>query len=86
MPTQTILIYATNWCPDCIRVKRFLTQHNIDFDWINIDTDDEGTDYVRKVNNGIRVVPTILFEDGSILLEPSNNKLAEKLGINKEQG
>jgi len=84
MPTQSILIYATNWCPDCIRVKRFLTQHNIEFTWINIDTDDEGANYVRKVNNGIRIVPTILFEDGSILVEPSNNKLADKLGINKE--
>jgi len=86
MPTQPILIYATNWCPDCIRVKRFLTQHDIDFTWINIDTDDAGTAFVRKVNNGMRIVPTVLFEDGSILVEPSNNKLAEKLGIDKGQG
>ena len=38
--------------------------------------------YVEKINNGKRIIPTMVFSDGSILVEPSNAELAEKLGIN----
>ena len=37
--------------------------------------------YIEEINNGLRVVPTIVFPDGDILVEPSNAKLAEKLGL-----
>jgi mycoredoxin len=33
------------------------------------------------VNKGMRSVPTILFQDGSTLVEPSNTQLAQKLNI-----
>ena len=35
--------------------------------------------YVERVNNGYQSVPTILFPDGSVLVEPSSATLAEKL-------
>jgi thioredoxin reductase (NADPH) len=37
--------------------------------------------YVEKVNNGLRSVPTMIFPDGDILVEPSNAALAQKLGL-----
>lgn len=37
--------------------------------------------YVEKVNNGMRSIPTIVFPDGSILVEPTNAELARKLGL-----
>ena len=37
--------------------------------------------YVEEINNGMRVVPTIVFPDGDVLIEPSNANLAEKLGL-----
>jgi len=49
------------------------------FDWINIDEDLAGREYVVKVNKGNRSVPTILFPDGEVLVEPSNTALLEKL-------
>jgi hypothetical protein len=49
--------------------------------WINIDADRDGEAYVFKVNRGMRSVPTIAFPDGSVLVEPSNYQLAEKLGL-----
>jgi mycoredoxin len=35
--------------------------------------------YVQEVNGGYRSVPTIVFPDGSVLVEPSNARLEEKL-------
>lgn len=77
--TNLIIIYATDWCGDCRRAKRLLTQNNIPYKWVNIDLDREAEAFVIKTNRGNRSVPTILFPDGSILVEPSTAQLSEKL-------
>jgi len=79
--SEDITIYSTVWCPDCKRAKRFFAEHRIQYVNIDIEQDPEGMAYVEKVNNGKRVIPTIVFPDGSILSEPSNAQLAEKLGL-----
>ena len=76
-----IVVYATRWCFDCKRSEKFLRKNRIEFRKVDIDQDPEGREYVMKVNDGSRSVPTIVFPDGSILVEPSNAELAEKLGI-----
>jgi mycoredoxin len=84
MPDAKIIIYGADWCGDCLRARRFLNQFNIQYQWINIDRDQIGERYVIKINKGMRSIPTIVFEDGSVLVEPSNLKLAQKLGITIE--
>ena len=39
------------------------------------------TRFVEQVNNGNRSVPTIVFPDGSILVEPTVQQLKDKLGV-----
>jgi mycoredoxin len=73
--------YATEWCSDCRRALHYLKKNEIPFEYINIDQDPEGEAWVIKTNHGNRSVPTILFPDGSILVEPSNEELAEKLDL-----
>jgi len=82
MDDGKIIIYGTTWCGDCRRARNFLDKHQIAYQFINIDTDKEAEQFVLKVNKGMRSVPTIVFEDGSILVEPTNQALATKLGIN----
>ena len=48
---------------------------------MNIDQDEEGRTRVQEVNGGKQIIPTIVFQDGSILVEPSNASLGAKLGI-----
>lgn len=75
---QKIVMYATSWCGDCRMAKRWLDQHNIAYDYIDIEQDDEAAAYITKVNGGTQSVPTIVFPDGSILVEPSARQLAAK--------
>tara|TARA_A100001037_G_scaffold251520_1_gene235105 strand:- start:32063 stop:32302 length:240 start_codon:yes stop_codon:yes gene_type:complete len=77
-----IKMYGTTWCGDCKRAKAFFEKHNIEFDWFDTDTSVDFENYVKSLNDGKRIVPTILFEDGSMLVEPSDAELAEKLGVN----
>jgi thioredoxin reductase (NADPH) len=76
-----ILVYGTSWCGDCKRAKRFLGEQLIPYKWIDIDKDAEARATVERLNHGKRSVPTIVFEDGSILVEPSSTQLAQKFGI-----
>ncbi|MFL2644888.1 MAG: glutaredoxin domain-containing protein [Dehalococcoidia bacterium] len=74
-----IKMYGTTWCGDCKRAKAFFEKHNIEYDWFDTDENEDFENYVKSLNNGNRIVPTILFEDGSMLVEPSDDDLAKKL-------
>ena len=76
-----LTIYGTEWCGDCTRAKFLLDSLDIKYDYIDIDLDEEASEYVVKVNNGYRSVPVIVFADGSTLTEPSNDELILKLGL-----
>lgn len=78
---EQIKVYSTVWCPDCKRAKKFLAEHRIPYENIDIEQDEKAMTFVEKVNNGMRIIPTIVFPDGSTLSEPSNAQLAEKLGM-----
>ena len=74
-----IIVYGTRWCPDCHRARRILGKRDIPYEYIDIGRDATGRAYVEHVNNGNRSVPTILFPDGDVLVEPSNKALNTKL-------
>ena len=78
---QDIIVYGTTWCPDCRRAKTFLGEHRIPYVWVDIEQDDAAMEEVERLNAGKRTVPTILFPDGSTLMEPDNDELATKLGL-----
>lgn len=74
-----VIVYGTTWCPDCRRAVRFLEERQVAFRYVNIEDDPAAADYVIQINAGNRSVPTIVFPDGSILVEPSNALLQQKL-------
>lgn len=76
-PSQ-IVMYVTEYCPDCHRAKKFFEAHNIPHLRVNLEGNREATEFVMQVNNGYRSVPTIIFPDGSILVEPSWEELRQK--------
>ena len=75
---QTIKMYVTTWCGDCRMAKRWFDAHGIAYESINIEENDRAAEYVKRVNRGYRSVPTIVFPDGSILVEPTPRELASK--------
>ena len=79
--TDQIIVYGTTWCPDCKRAKRFFAEQRVPYVNIDIERDAEAMALVERINRGMRSIPTIVFPDGSILVEPSNAQLAEKLNL-----
>jgi mycoredoxin len=77
-PTR-IIMYSTQYCPDCTRAKAFFESNNIEYERVLIEGNQEATDFVIRMNNGFRSVPTIIFPDGSVLVEPSWQELQAKI-------
>jgi len=81
MSDNTIKLYGTEWCSDCKRSKKFLGEQRVHYEFINIEKDTKEQAYIRELQQGGLTIPTIVFEDGSVLIEPSNAVLATKLGL-----
>lgn len=73
-----IVVYSVQWCPDCKRTKAFLAQNQIPHINIDIDENQQAAEFVKQLNSGFRSVPTILFPDGSKMVEPSSEELKAK--------
>lgn len=84
MTESKVTVYGAYWCPDCRRAKKFLGENFVPYKWIDIEQDKSAEEYVLKRNNGKRIIPTIVFEDDTFLVEPSNAELAKKLGLKTE--
>jgi len=70
-----------------MRAKAVLRRLKVDFVEIDVDKDKAGYQIVFEYNGGKRVVPTIFFPDGTVLVEPSNQALSAKvleLGLMKD--
>ncbi len=78
-----LTVIGASWCPDCRRTKSFLGEQRIKYDWIDLDTHPEATALVEELNNGNRIIPTVVFADGTHLAEPGNDELADKLGLTR---
>ena len=74
-----LTMYSTSWCGYCHRLKSQLDREGIAYDVVDIEKDRAAADYVMSVNGGNQTVPTVKFDDGSALTNPSIIKLKEHL-------
>lgn len=81
MAHTNIKMYGTQWCADCKRTKKFFGEQRVHYEFIDVDMDKDGLALVERVNDGKQIIPTLVFEDGSTLVEPSNAELAARLGL-----
>ena len=79
--TSMLTMYGTTWCGGSRRARLLLEQHQIPFHWIDIEEDEDAARHLESLAHGFRSVPTLVWPDGSILVEPSLAELEIKLGL-----
>jgi glutaredoxin len=79
---KKIMLYGADWCGDCRRSKGYLMAHGVSFTYVDVDADAVAKEMIETLT-GAKSIPVIIFEDGSYLIEPSNDALGEKVGIAK---
>ena len=78
---KDIEFYGADWCPDCRRAKAFLKEHNIPYNFIDVEIDQAATRKVEQINKGKRIIPTIII-NGRTYTNPDNLALSAAFGIN----
>jgi mycoredoxin len=74
-----LIMYTTSWCGYCRSLKRQLAREGIDIAEVDIEHDESAADYVMSVNGGNQTVPTLLFPDGTALVNPSAAQVRARL-------
>jgi thioredoxin reductase (NADPH) len=81
MPFEGIRVAGTLWSAKSHTVKDFLARNQIPYKWLDIEQDNEARILVEAVSEGSHRLPIVFFEDGSLLIDPGYNELAEKIGL-----
>jgi mycoredoxin len=77
--TARFTMYSTPWCGYCHRLKKQLEREGIGFDVVDIEQQPEAVEVVESANNGNQTVPTLVFEDGTSMTNPSVAQVREKV-------
>ena len=75
---MNIKVYGADWCSDCLNVKKFLDSKEIEYEYIDITDNQEAIALVEQINNGRRVIPTLMV-DGVSFINPGINGLIKIL-------
>ena len=79
MSEDGVMVYGTAWCGDCRRTKKLLERRGVEYAWVDVEEREGAGEEMLRLNGSDRRVPTLLFPDGSVLVEPSNAELGAKL-------
>ena len=79
-----VVVYGAEWCGDCHRTRALFDQYKVAYDYRDIDADAEAKAAMLALVDGQNTIPTIVFSDGTIMQEPSNAELIDKLNLREE--
>jgi mycoredoxin len=74
-----LIMYTTQWCGFCKNLKRQLARDGIEMTEIDIERDPAAAEFVESVNGGNQTVPTVVFADGTTMVNPSAAQVRERL-------
>ncbi len=81
LPYDGIRVAGTLWSSSSHNVKDFLARNRIPYQWLDIEKDTQARQLVETVGDEQRRLPVVFFPDGSLLVEPDNRMVAEKVGL-----
>ena len=76
---KTVNVYSTPTCPWCIRAKQFLKDNNIEFQNIDVSSNQQAVDELMQ-KSGQMGVP-VLDIDGEIIVGFDKEKIKLALGL-----
>ena len=81
LPFEGIRVAGAMWSAASHEVKDFLSRHQIPYQWLDVESDAKARTLAESCADGTLKIPTILFPEGGVLVQPSTRELAEKVGL-----
>ena len=66
-----LTMYSTTWCGYCHRLKTQMDREGIQYQVVDIEQDPAAAKFVESVNGGNQTVPTLHFDDGTAMTNPT---------------
>ena len=76
---MSLTVYGASWCPDVQRSRALLDRQGVEYSYVDVEADAAAEARVRDLQDGARRIPTIVWDDGSFLVEPSDDELSARL-------
>ncbi len=76
-----IQVVGMRWSAADYQVRDFLSRHRVEYKWLSPDQTPDALALLTKKGIDDSKMPVVLFGDGSILLQPTAQELAAKLGL-----
>ncbi|RHW28627.1 mycoredoxin [Nocardioides immobilis] len=76
---SSFTMYTTPWCGYCRRLKGQLDREGITYEVVDIEQHPEAIAIVEAANHGNQTVPTLVFDDGTALTNPSVAQVKGKI-------
>ncbi len=74
-----LTMYSTQWCGYCRRLKSQMEREGIEHLVVDIERNPAAAAFVESVNGGNQTVPTVRFDDGTALTNPSIAQVKARL-------
>jgi thioredoxin reductase (NADPH) len=81
LPFEGLRVAGTLWSPKSHEVKDFLARNQIAYEWLDVERDSKTRAMIEEQSQGLLKLPVVFFPDGSRLVEPALQALAEKVGL-----
>lgn len=69
-PADEVTVFSAVWCGYCRRLKMMLTRSGIPFREVLIEDDPQAEAVAIEANGGDWLIPTVVFSDGSVAVNP----------------
>ena len=63
------------------RVRNFLSRNQVPYVWLDPERDDQAVELLEKFNVSDSKLPVVLFPDGTSLVQPQEDELAQRVGL-----
>ena len=74
-----IQVYGADWCGLTRGVREYLTNSRIDYDYFDVDRDDEAQQFVLAMNEGRRRFPLVVVQE-QVVTQPTIAVLRSVIG------
>ena len=80
LPYEGIRVVGSPLSPQSYAVKEFLSRNGVPYQWLDVQADPS----VRELLGDTSQLPVVLLEDGTVLIQPSNPELADRIGLHTQ--
>lgn len=82
MEDKKMIVYGHNFCMQAMMLARALKKYDVDHEWRDIMAGPpEWQSELKALARGNLSVPTVIFPDGQVMVEPYPDEVLQKMGV-----